>query len=141
MRYIAQVVKLIVAGVALSIMAAAQSGTSAITGTVKDTAEAVLPSASVRITDLQTGTTQDTVANEAGIFRVGSLVPGSYRVEVEANGFQKLVRGPITVQVGQVVALDLVLQLGQVSETMTVTEAAPLTESQSSTVGQVINQQ
>src|SRR5215471_3985337 len=104
MGHIPKAVNLLVAGVALSIIAAAQSGTSAITGTVKDSAEAVLATARVRITNLQTGTIQDATTNEAGLFRVGSLVPGKYRVEVEANGFQKLVREPITVEVGQIVA-------------------------------------
>ena len=80
-------------------------------------------------------------ANESGLYRAGSLIPGDYRLEVEAEGFEKLVRGPIALQVGQVVSVDLTLQLGKASETITVTEAAPLTESQTSTVSQVVNRQ
>jgi hypothetical protein len=62
-------------------------------------------------------------------------------VEVEAAGFQKLVRRPVTVEVGQVIALDLAVELGKASETITVTESGPLTESQTSNVGQVVNRQ
>src|SRR5262252_5003472 len=105
MRSLPWALKLLLAGAALSMIAAAQSGTSTITGTVKDSAEAVVATARVRITNLQTGTIQDTTTNEAGLFRIGSLLPGTYRVEIQADGFQKLLRRPITVEVGQIVAL------------------------------------
>jgi hypothetical protein len=81
------------------------------------------------------------MTNDAGIFRIGALVPGSYHVEIEADGFQKLVRGPLTLEVGQVLALNLELQLGKASETVNVTEAAPLVESQTSNVGQIVNRE
>ena len=56
------------------------------------------------------------------------------------EGFDRLVRGPVAVEVGQVLALDLTLQVGQNNQTVTVTEAAPLVESQSSNVSQLVNQ-
>ncbi len=102
---------------------------------------AVLASAKVKIVNEQTGTSFDTETNDAGLYRVGSLLPGIYRVEVETNGFERLVRRPVSLEVGQVVGLDLTLQLGQASETVTVTEAAPLTESQSSNISQTVNRQ
>jgi hypothetical protein len=120
---------------------AAQSGTSTISGTVKDATGAAVPNAKIRVVDEQTGVTQTSASNEAGIFRLGSLLPGSYRVEIEADGFQKLVRGPVTLEVGQVIALDLALQVGNISETVNVTESAPLVESQTSDVNQVVNRQ
>ncbi|PWU09115.1 MAG: hypothetical protein C5B51_06735 [Terriglobia bacterium] len=119
----------------------AQSGSSVISGTVQDTSGGVVANARVKISNADSGIAQDTTTNEAGIYRAGSLIPGSYRVEVEAAGFDKLARGPITIEVGQVVPVNFVLQVGQASQTVNVVEEAPLTESQSSNIGQVVNRQ
>lgn len=119
----------------------AQSGSGAITGTVKDATGAPIPAAQVKATNAATGVSSTTTSNESGIYRAGSLVPGSYRVEVEAAGFERLSRSGVTVEVGQVVPLDLTLNVGAQSETMTVTEAAPLTESQSSNIAQSVNRE
>ena len=124
-----------------AVLVLAQNGSSTISGSVKDGTGAVLASAKVKIVNEQTGTSFDTETNDAGLYRVGSLLPGIYRVEVETNGFERLVRRPVSLEVGQVVGLDLTLQLGQASETVTVTEAAPLTESQSSNISQTVNRQ
>ena len=128
-------------GVMISAVAPAQSGSSTISGTIKDGTGSVIPRAMVRVVNEQTGAAQATLTNDTGVYRAGSLVPGAYRVEVEAEGFQKMVRGPVTLEVGQVIALDLALELGKASETVTVTEAAPITDSQTSNVGQVVNRQ
>jgi Carboxypeptidase regulatory-like domain/TonB-dependent Receptor Plug Domain/TonB dependent receptor len=133
--------KLLILSALLVLQATAQGGSSTISGTIKDATGSVVPGARVRVTNDQTGAAQSTITNDTGVFRAGSLAPGSYRVEVEAEGFQKLLRGPLTVEVGQVIALDLGLELGKSSETVTVTEAAPITESQTSNVGQVVNRQ
>src|SRR2546426_1582238 len=124
-----------------AVLVLAQNGSSTISGSVKDGTGAVLASAKVKIVNEQTGTSFDTETNDAGLYRVGSLLPGIYRVEVETNGFERLVRRPVSLEVGQVAGLDLTLQLGQASETVTVTEAAPLTESQSSNISQTVNRQ
>jgi Carboxypeptidase regulatory-like domain/TonB-dependent Receptor Plug Domain len=122
-------------------LAIAQSGSSVISGSVKDPGGASIPNARIKISNEQTGALIDSQTNDTGLYRAGSLVPGIYRIEVEADGFQKLVRRPVTLEVGQVIGLDLTLELGKASETITVTEAAPLTESQSSTVSQMVNRQ
>src|SRR6185436_15369611 len=119
----------------------AQSGSSTISGTVKDATSAVVPDAKIKIVNLDSGVQQDTVTNEAGLYRISALVPGRYRVEVDASGFDRIVRGPITLQVGQTVAIDLTVEVGKQSESVLVTEAAPLTESQSSSVAQTVNRQ
>jgi hypothetical protein len=119
----------------------AQSGNSTISGSVKDPADAAVPGANVKITNVETGSTVDTTTNDAGLYRVGALGPGSYRIAVESAGFSPVTRGPITLLVGQVVAIDVALQVGQQSQTVEVSEAAPLIESQSSNVAQVVNRQ
>jgi Carboxypeptidase regulatory-like domain len=119
----------------------AQSGSSTISGTVKDATSAAVPDAKITIVNLDSGVQQDTVTNEVGLYRVGALVPGHYRVEVDAAGFDRISRGPITLQVGQTVAIDLTVEIGKQSESVMVNEAGPLTESQSSNVAQTVNRQ
>jgi hypothetical protein len=118
----------------------AQSSSSVISGNIKDLAGAVIPGAQVRVINEATGAVVEALSNEQGLYRASSLAPGSYRVEVTMEGFDRLVRGPVVAEVGQVLALDLTLQVGKNSQTVTVTEAAPLVESQSSNVSQLVSQ-
>jgi hypothetical protein len=118
----------------------AQSGSSVISGNVKDPTGAVIPGAKIKVVNEATGVVVDSATNDQGLYRAASLVPGSYRVEVTMDGFDRLVRGPVVVEVGQVLALDLTLQVGQNNQTVTVSEAAPLVDSQSSNVSQLVNQ-
>lgn len=119
----------------------AQSGTSTISGSVKDASGAAIAEASLKITNIETGLVIETASNEAGLYRAGSLVPSNYRIDVTKEGFSPVSRGPVTLQVGQTIAIDLTLPVGQQSETINVTEAAPLIESQTSNLNQVINRQ
>src|SRR5215469_5958790 len=118
-----------------------QSGTTTITGIVKDATGAPLPNASISITNVESGVQVATQTNGDGIYRAAALLPGSYRLEVSAAGFDHLTRGPIGVTVNQTIAVDLELQVGRQNETVTVTEAAPLVESQSSNVTQLVDRQ
>ena len=118
-----------------------QSGNSVITGTVKDASQAAVPGAKIQIVNVDTNVRSETNTNEAGIYRVPSLPPGNYRIEVQADGFDHLTRGPVVVQVSQTLALDLTLQVGQQSTAITIDERAPLTESQSSNIAQAVNRQ
>ncbi len=122
-------------------LALCQSGSGAISGSVKDAAGLPVVNASVRIVNVSTGVAQATQTTEAGDFRVASLPPGEYRADIESPGFQRLARGPVKLEVEQVLNLDLVLQIGSSNETITVAEAAPLVESQTSNVGQVVDRQ
>ena len=79
-----------------AVLVLAQNGSSTISGSVKDGTGAVLASAKVKIVNEQTGTSFDTETNDAGLYRVGALLPGIYRVEVETNGFERLVRRPVS---------------------------------------------
>lgn len=126
---------------ALSAPVFAQSGSAVILGNVKDQTGAIIPGAKVRVVNESTGIAIEGVSSDQGIYRAASLVPGSYRIEVSMEGFDRLVRAPIVVDVGQVLAVDLALQVGQKSQTLTVTESAPIVESQTSNVSQLVNQQ
>ena len=119
----------------------AQSGNSTIAGSVKDASDAAVASTKIQIQNVDTGVRVETITNTDGLFRVTALVPGSYRIEADAEGFDHLTRGPLTLQVGQTLAIDLVLQVGQQNTTVNIVEAAPLTESQSSNIAQAVNRQ
>jgi hypothetical protein len=136
-----RVVSLVVALAALTTLSLAQTGTSTITGTITDITAAALPGVDVTLVNEETGARIQTISNETGVYRFGSLPPGSYRIQAELPSFAPLSRGPLTLQVSQTLAIDLTLQIGQVGETVQVTEAAPLIESQTSDIGQAVTRQ
>jgi Carboxypeptidase regulatory-like domain len=136
-----EVLKAIFILIVLSVFGFAQAGTSSITGNVSDATGSALPGVGISAINQDTGARLETVSNETGAYRFATLPPGPYRVEAELPGFNRLTRGPVTLSVSQTLALDLQLQVGQVNETVNVTEAAPLLESQTSDVGQTVDQQ
>jgi len=105
--------------------------TGDITGTVTDPSKAVLPNAPVILKSLDTGATQTTATNQQGVYRFRLLKPGSYSVEISQPGFQQIER-KLDVAVGQIVTADLSLQLGQTTQTVEVSAAAPLISTDSS---------
>lgn len=117
----------------------AQTGSGGLTGTILDGTGAPIPAVQVIVANEDSGARLETVANEAGVYRVTSLVPGTYRVEATAVGFEVLIRRGLVVTTGQTLAVDLTMKVGATSETVTVTEAAPLAETQSQSVGQLVN--
>src|SRR5262245_37173533 len=97
--------------VVLPVPAFAQSGTSTIAGLVRDGGKLAIPGAQVKVVNEETGVAVDTTTNEEGLYRVGALVPGTYRVEVLLDGFEPAVRRPIGLQVGQTLAVDVTLDI------------------------------
>ncbi|MEJ7606372.1 MAG: carboxypeptidase-like regulatory domain-containing protein [Bryobacteraceae bacterium] len=118
-----------------------QSGSGTIAGNVRDATESPIQGAAVDVINQDTGVVIKTTTNEAGLYRVGALVPGTYRIEASAPGFERLTLAGAVLQVSQTLALDLVLKVGQQSETVTISEQVPLLESQSSNVNQTVNRQ
>ncbi|MCW5977632.1 MAG: TonB-dependent receptor [Bryobacteraceae bacterium] len=116
-----------------------QTGTGAIAGAVLDETQAAIPATRIAVVNEDSGARLETLTNESGHFRAPSLIPGNYRVEAEKEGFDRLVRTGLPVTTGQVVAVDLMLRVGVATETLTVEAAAPLTETQSQSVGQLVN--
>jgi hypothetical protein len=109
-----------------------------ITGRVTDPSGAVIPGASVTLTNVNTSAVRNVVTTEAGAYTFPSIAPGSYRLRTELPGFKTAVSEPFEVQVQQVVRLDVVLQVGQVSETVEVAAAADLLQAETAAVGAVV---
>jgi Carboxypeptidase regulatory-like domain len=103
-----------------------QLNLGSITGTVTDTSGAVIAGATVTVTDVERGVSRALTTDTAGQYSATSLTPGSYSVRAEFMGFQALNRTGIAVGVGQAVRVDLVMQPGAQTQTVTVTEAVPL---------------
>jgi len=110
------------------VAAFAQSGSSTLLGTLADQSAAAIANAKVTVTNAGTGAVQNVVSNEAGLFRVLNLLPGQYSVVVRANGFQSFEVKNIVLASSETRDLGgLVLQLGVVTEQVSVTaEATPV---------------
>src|SRR5688572_6732401 len=120
-------------------VATGQIGISTITGRVTDSTGAVVPSVTVTVVQPSTNFTFTAITNQEGIFRVPSLNPGKYRVTYEAQGFKKLVREEIELRTGDTLAVDAALQVGNVSESIEVSGAAALLETETSATGTVMS--
>jgi hypothetical protein len=119
--------------------AAAQTVTATVVGTVSDATGARIPGASVAVENKLTGLVRTASASETGDYRIPSLPPGSYRIVVESPGFKRSVIDDIELQVDQTVRIDPVLQVGDVAEVVEVTGATPLVASETSSVGQIVD--
>ena len=103
----------------------AQVSLASVTGVVSDSADAVIPGAGVTITNVDTGIVTEAGTNESGYYTILSLVPGTYDLAISSEGFRRFVRPNLELETGQHLRLDAKLEIGALTETMTVTSAAP----------------
>ncbi|MFL6299555.1 MAG: carboxypeptidase-like regulatory domain-containing protein, partial [Terriglobales bacterium] len=121
--------------VALSVVASSQTYLGRILGTVTDASNAIVPKAKVSIINVGTSATRNLDTNEAGEYVAPNLSPGEYRIIVEANGFKKVERTGIRLEVAKDARIDFQLQPGSSVEQVTVTAEAPLIETTNDTLG------
>jgi hypothetical protein len=112
-----------------------------ISGHVTDSSGAAIPNASVTIANDTTGVTSAVVTNAAGYYVATFLKPGTYTITVSAPGFEAAVRKSLTLQVQQVAEQDFPLSVGQVQQQVTVTGGAPLLNTESTELGNVVTQE
>ena len=120
------------------VAAMAQSPTGTINGTVADVSGAVLSDSMVRAENIATGVKREVKSDQAGLYSLPALSPGTYSITVEHEGFKKEVRSGILLQVQQTARVDFALLVGDTVQTVDVTSSAPLLSAEDSTVGQVI---
>ena len=116
----------------------AQSSTGAVSGDVTDSSGGALPGVTVTATNTGTNVSRNGVTNSTGHYEIALLPPGTYRLSADLSGFQP-VRGQATVNVGTTVTFDIRMKAA-VSETVTVTAAAPVVETTKSAVSSVVNE-
>jgi hypothetical protein len=119
----------------MSLPALSQSTTGRVLGSITDQSGAAVPGATVIVTDMQRGTSRTLTSDAAGDFVAPDLIPGTYKIRVEAKGFKSVERLNITIEVATDVRADISLQPGNVSEVVTVSGEISLLNTTSATLG------
>ncbi|MBI1791885.1 MAG: TonB-dependent receptor [Acidobacteria bacterium] len=132
----------VTAWIALAVGASlsAQVTTGTILGSARDNSGAVVAGARITITETSKGTVQQYSTDDTGAYSAPFLIPGVYSVSAEKEAFKKQVREGVILQVDQKARIDFTLEVGAVTETVSVTAAAPLVRSDSSELGEVIEE-
>src|SRR5262245_42240695 len=125
---------------ALIAPSAAQENRATIFGSVTDPQGGVIPNATVKATNVETNSATTTTSNESGLYSLPFLPVGRYRISITANGMKTYVRDNIELRVGDRTQLDFRMEVGAVSETVTVTSDATLLETATASSGQVIDE-
>src|SRR5687767_6451953 len=116
----------------------AQEITGAINGVIRDNSGAVVPQVMVIATNVDTGTEARAATDETGAYTFSLLRPGRYRLTIEKPGFQRLIRENIVVNTAERLRIDIALEVGQLTESVTVSAQAPLLQSEQATLGHVV---
>ena len=135
MRNLAAIIALFAASSSIS----AQVNTATLLGTVKDASGASVPSATVTVKNLETGLARTAKTDAAGNYAVPNLQVGHYDLTVTASGFKTATIPAIELQVAQMAAENVVLEVGQLTEHVVVSAEAPMMNTASSTVSQVVD--
>jgi len=119
---------------------AAQETRGRITGRITDTSRAIVPGATVTVTDAARGTTSTSVTNEQGRFLINYLLPGTYSLTVELTGFKKHVHAQIVLQMAETLDLPIVLEVGALEEAVNVTAEITTVNTSDASMGLVVDQ-
>jgi hypothetical protein len=112
-----------------------QGNQGRITGTITDKSGGVVAGATVTVKDVQRGVARTLTTGDSGEYNAPNLLPGTYAVRAEAKGFRAIEQQNILLEVGKEIRVDLSLQPGEVSQTITITEAPPMVETTNATLG------
>ena len=112
-----------------------QSNLGSISGSITDKSGGVIANATVTVTDTERGLSRTLITDDAGEYVAPNLLPGVYSVRAESKGFTRIERQNLRLEVGKSVRVDLTLQPGEQTTTVTVTEELPLVETTNSTLG------
>lgn len=118
----------------------AQGATGTLSGTVSDTTGAVLPGVEVTITNLDNGRTRLAISGDEGRYSTAQLAAGNYEIRAELAGFQAGVRRGLSLLVGQRAVVNFTMEIGSISQQVIVTGEAPLVNTTSSTLSEVITE-
>src|SRR6185369_16915312 len=115
--------KVIVTALLFAAAAAAQTSTATVVGRVTDATGAVVPAVEIKITNLGTNISQAGSSNEVGDFTIPLLNPGRYTLEASSKGFHTYKHAEFALEVAQVQRIDITLQVGAATESITITDA------------------
>ena len=117
----------------------AQDFRATLTGRILDPSGAAVPNVNVEVRNVGTNEVASVTADAEGRYTAPLLRPGAYQVSVEAPGFKKFVRDGLVLQISQVARVDIRLEVGALTEQVTVTADAPLLEASTSSIGRVVD--
>ncbi|MBZ5563530.1 MAG: TonB-dependent receptor, partial [Acidobacteriia bacterium] len=117
-----------------------QTSFGMIVGTVTDSSQAVVPGVTLIVTNAQTGISRQVLSDQAGDYRVESILPGEYIIKAQHPSFRTTEIKNVQVPVAVTVTVNIVLQVGAMSQSIEVTATPPLLETANATVGTVVNQ-
>ena len=123
----------------LTVTGYSQSTTGSIIGDIVDSTGAALPGVSVRITNTTTGAQRDVITNGVGAYRATGLQPAGYQIAVQLEGFRSATRSGVTLPIQGEIKIDFTMEVGQVTESITVTGDAPLVRTTEHSVGTVVD--
>jgi hypothetical protein len=118
--------------------ARAQIGTATIMGQVTDTTGSVVANLPITVVETETNFSFSAVTNGVGLFRVQSLQPGTYRLVFEAKGLKRVVRENVVLRTGDTLEVNIALEVGDVTQSVTVGGAVPLLETETSSTSTVM---
>lgn len=117
----------------------AQSTNASLTGRVTDPSRAVIPAARIAAISTNTDVSYGATSDAAGVYNLPNLPPGSYRLEVEKNGFKKLIKPDVILHVQDALEINFVMAVGAATDTVTVRAGTSLINTESATVSTVID--
>jgi hypothetical protein len=123
---------------ALAVMA--QAGQAELTGEVRDQAGAIIPDARITLTEVRSSRSYTSNSGSSGVYTFTNLRPGLYNIALDVTGFKRYAREGFTLATGERVRLDIDLEVGTVSDSVTVTGDASLLRTESGGLGQVVNE-
>src|ERR1700760_1278137 len=126
---------------AFACLGALAQANSNITGIITDQTGAIVPGATITLTDTATGTEKATVSSDTGLYEVAGLNPSTYNMKVSVGGFQSFEKKGIVVNVSSTLRVDVALIVGAESQTVTVEANALAVQSDSNVVSTLINEQ
>src|SRR5437868_6331585 len=133
-RYLYRCLTLVVLALSLVLPADSQSVQGDLTGTVTDASGGIVPGAKVTVVNESNGGTRSLVTDNSGNFLAIGFFVGNYRVEFEKDGFRKLVVPDVKVEPATLRRVDAVMAVGSVADTVNVTAAAPVVQSEGTTI-------
>jgi hypothetical protein len=133
--------RIAVSFIASALVLFAQSDRGTVTGTVSDPAGAVVANAAIEARNLETGATYQAASSSTGNYTLSQLPAGTYQVAATVAGFKKYVRENVSVQTAQTLRVDIPLEVGAASESVTVTEETSLLKTESADVSHNVSVQ